>query len=493
VTELVLAIDQGTSATKACVFEPPGVLLGVGAVPVSRRSPAPGVVEQDPEELVESCRAAARAALADAVVAARDVRAAALANQGESFVLFEDGDALAPVVGWQDTQTGDVLDRVRDVPGAAELIATTGLPPHAEFVAPKLAHRLQSRAVTPATRAGTLDTWLLHRLDPAAPLVSDRATASRTMLAGLEDTDWSPALLELFGIPRSLLAPIAGCDEIHAELDLDGTRIALRASSYDMGLALLGHACLAPGETKARFGTCLGVMTATGAELVRAHGLLTTVAYTLGGAPVYALDGEIAAAGSLVSWAIGLGIAGSLDELDALAATSGGAGGAVVVPAMSGLGAPHWRDDVLGAIVSLSEAVGRPQVAHAVLDAIAWSLRDVLAALERNGLGVAELRVDGGLTNSAVLMQRCADVCRTPIALAPEREATAAGAAALAMLAEGLVTAGDLRDAARPVRVFEPGAAPSDEEEARWQAALESVLGRGGHAAAPVHESAVSP
>jgi len=477
VSELILALDQGTSATKACVYEPPGRLRGSASIPVRRHSPAPGSVEQDPLELLESCRAAAAAALADAGASASDLRCAALANQGESFVLFDDaGTPLGPVVSWQDTRSGHVLERL-DAEGHREPIERrTGLPLHAEFSAPKLAHRLAEAPLPAGSRFGTLDTWLIHGLHPAAPHVTDRATASRTMLIGLEDDDWSEDLLELFAVPYEILPTIVPCDDVGAQILVEGHELPLTVSSYDMGLALLGHACLDRGDLKATFGTCLGVMGATGPEAVEARGLLTTLAYTLGRSPAFALDGEIAAAGALFNWALRLGLAGSLDELEGLAASTTSSAGAVVVPAITGLGAPHWRDDAEGAIVGLTEAVGRAELAHAVFDAVAWSLSDVLAAMRAVGIEVDELRVDGGLTRSRLLLRRCADVCQTPLTIGAQREATAFGSAALAMLADGSATGGDLRAAARGTERVDPGAAPSDAEAEAWATAVAGVL-----------------
>jgi len=483
---LILAIDQGTSSTKACVYEAPAALLGQGVVPVARRSLPGGGVEQDPLELVESCRLAARMALDEAGVASADLTGAALANQGESFLLFSpSGDPYSSVIGWQDTRCGSILDEV-DAAGRASFVeAETGLPLHAMFSAPKLAFRLRSDGVPADALFGTLDTWLVHQLDPRRPHVTDRSTASRTMLARLGETDWSDGLLGLFGVPREMLPRIVECDARVAALELDGHDVPLLASGYDMGLAVLGHGCRTAGETKATFGTCLGVMAASGTSPARAPGLLTTVAYSLGGTCAYAFDGEIAAAGSLVSWAIRLGVAASLEELDALARSVPDAGGAVLVPAMSGLGAPHWRDDVRARIVGMTDAFGRGELARAIFDAIAWSLADVIDALEAAGLEVRELRVDGGLIASETLLQRCADCAGVPLVPAAMQQATSFGAAALAMLAVGAVESDEIGAAARGSFTIDPAGPRPVEEQRRWRevlgAALEDETG-GGHA-----------
>ena len=472
---MILALDQGTSSTKACIYEAPGQLVADASVPVGRQARA-GRVSQDPQELVDSCREAARAALAAAGLSPRQLRGAALSNQGESFLLFHhQGGPITPVVHWQDMAAESVISALKAAGRGAELEDLTGLPLHALFSAPKLARELEALGELPKdARFGTLDTWLIHELSPDRAHVTDRATASRTMLAGLEDDDWNDDLLTAFGVPRAILPRIRACDDLQATLVLNGCEVPLLASCYDMGLALLGHGCVAAGDGKATFGTCLGVMTAT-AGPVRARGLLTTMAYTHAGSTAWALDGEISAAGALVSWAIRLGIASSLNELEAVAA-SHEADGVVLVPAIQGLGAPHWRDDVRAAFVGMGEETGRGQLARAVFDAIAWSLHDVAEAMRRAGFPLTELSVDGGLTHSRGLLQRCADVVGIPLRVCDSPEATAAGAAMLAMLAAGTADLADVGVAGRGHDVIEPQASPGPDERKAWSDALDRAL-----------------
>jgi glycerol kinase len=473
---LILAIDQGTSSTKACVFEAPGALLGTASVRVGRSADASGAVHQDPEELVASCRAAAGQALRASGVGAGEIAGVALANQGESYLLFDaQGRPRTPVISWQDVTGAPSVERLAAGPHATAVTARTGLPLHAMFPGAKLGDHHRALGVA-GLRFATLDTWLIHELDPGRPFVTDRATASRTMLVALDGEDWDAELLEWLDVPRELLATIVACDEPQAEIDLGDAVVPLWASGYDMGLALLGHGCIAAGEAKATFGTCLGVMSAAGASPTAADGLLSVVAYELGSERAYALDGEIAAAGALVSWAIGCGLAGSLDELGEAAGSVPDAGGVVLVPAIQGLGAPHWRADVRASFVGMTEATGRAELARAVVDAIAWSLADVLEALRAGGVAIQELRVDGGLTASDVLMQRCSDICGVPLIPSRQRDATAFGAAALALLAHGTVSPEDVRRAALGQERFEPMRPATDEERARWADALERSL-----------------
>ncbi len=474
--DLVLAIDQGTSATKACVFAPPDRLLGAASIPVTRSYPEPGAVEQDPRELLESCRTAARQALRMARVGATDLAGAALSNQGESFLLFgSDGEPLTSVIGWQDNRCGDVLGRVAASVGA-QVTVRTGLPLHAEFTAPKLAHRLATDDLPADVRFGTLDTWLIHQLDPSRPHITDRATAQRTMLCELDGSSWSAELCDWFGVPAEVLPAIRPCDAPDAALMLDECEVPLLACGYDTGLALLGHGCLDAGQAKASFGTCLGVMIATGPRPVHAAGLVRTIAFTRAQRSRFALDGEIAGSGSLVSWMQRLGIVSSLLELDRLAASVPDTAGAVIVPALTGLGAPHWRDDVTGRVVGVTEAFGRGQFARATIDAIAFSLRDVLDAVREAGIPITTVGVDGGLTRSAAIMQRSADVCQTTLVHAMQPQAAAYGAAVLGMIGSKLLTEDELRRVTRGDRYVEPGDPPSDGELERWERAVEMAL-----------------
>jgi glycerol kinase len=475
----LLSIDQGTSSTKACIYAPPGDLVGQGAVAVPRGTLADGSIVQDPRGLVASCREAARRALADGGVRATDLEGIAIANQGESFLLIDaDWKPLTPVISWQDSLVGGVLDEPEVRDNAEEIGRRTGLPLHAEFVAPRLAFRLgQLGGDARRARLATLDTWLVNQLSAEAPFVTDRATASRTMLIGLDADDWDEELISWFGLHRDLLPSIVPCDEPGVELTIGGAEVPLLASSYDMGLALLGHGCFELGEAKATFGTCLGVMAASGSRRIGAEGLLTSIAYTRGGRRAMALDGEIAAAGALIEWAIGIGLAGSARELDELAGSVEDSGGVVLVPAITGLGAPHWRHDARAAFTGMSSATEPGHLARAVYRSIGWSIRDVCDRLREAGVPPERLRVDGGLTWSHRLMQQCADICQIPLVLSAQPEATAYGGAALAWLAAGKISEAQVRELGdRGAETVLPEAAPAPAEAAAWEEALGHVL-----------------
>jgi glycerol kinase len=473
---MILAIDQGTSSTKACLFEPGGEVEGRASVPVARRSSAYGAVRQDPFELAESCRQAVRDVLGEAGLRLSDLDGAALANQGESFLFLDpDGAPAGAVVGGLDPPGAAATGGLAAAPDAERIARLTGLPAHVMFAGPKLSYH-RAEIGRDDLRFATLDTWLIHELDPRRPFVTDRATASRTMLVALMADDWDAGLLERFGVPAETLPQIVPCDAPEAELVVDGDSVPLLASGYDMGLALLGHGCVAPGQAKASFGTCLGVMASTGGAPLEHPGLLTSVAYQRAGLDAFALDGEIAACGALVDWAVGLGLATDAVELERLAAGAGGSGGVVVIPAIQGLGAPHWRDDVTASIVGLTAASGRVEVARAVFDAIAFSLADVLEETRLATPLADEVHVDGGLANSDWLMQRCADACGATLVRGAQTEATAYGAAALGALGAGLLDL-DQVAAVGAGQAFLPDPDGAIETERRaWKEAIASAL-----------------
>jgi glycerol kinase len=478
---LILSIDQGTSSTKACVFDETGRLRGQGRIRVGRETLADGSVVQDPAELVESCRLAARRALADAQVSASALAGIALANQGESFLLVDARSRpLTPVISWQDSNVGTVLSESAVTENAAEIGRLTGLPLHPEFVAPRLAYRLRELGAAAAkARLATLDTWLVNQLSggPGRPMITDRATASRTMLISLGDDDWNEELLGWFGVDRRVLPEIVPCDAPGAMLSIDGFEVPLVASSFDMGLALLGHACFERGDVKATFGTCLGVMSATGADEVHAAGLLSTIAYTRDGGRAMALDGEITAAGALIEWAVSSGIADSAEDLDVLAAGASDSAGIVLVPGVYGLGAPHWEPDARAVFRGGASRPRRSALARATYDAIAWSIRDVCGSLGGAGIAAAKLRVDGGLTWSESLMQICADVCQVEISASAQPDATAWGGAALALLAAGAILPADVRELADSgARTFVPGNPPTAAQVEAWETAVQREI-----------------
>ncbi len=463
----MLAIDQGTSSTKALVVAPDGELLGMAEVPVRVRLVGADGVEQDPEELWQSVLAAGRRALAAANVT---VGAAALANQGETVLAWDraSGRPLSAAISWQDRRARSVCERLGD--RAAALTAATGLPLDPYFSAPKMAwlreHVTRDGVVT------TTDAWLVHRLTGA--FVTDAATASRTLLLDLDRSGWSADACACFGVDPSELPAVVGCAEPIGETTVFGPRIPVTGLAVDQQAALFGEGCLASGQAKCTYGTGAFVLATVGATPRRSRaGLVACVAWRLGGVTTYCLDGQVYTAGAAVQWLERVGLLADAAELDALAGGVPDAGGVVFVPALAGLAAPFWRPTARAAFVGLTLASERGHLVRAVLEGVAAQVA-VLADAIATDLGgpLAELRVDGGLTRSRVLMQIQADLLQRPVGVFASPHATAIGVAALARLGAGAVrSAAEAVNAWRPAATYEPriGAAEAAERLARWR------------------------
>jgi glycerol kinase len=435
----VLAIDQGTSATKALLTGPAGEVLGRGEVPVRTRSVGADGVEADPEELFESVVAAGRRALAGARGA--PVHAVALANQGETVLAWDRGTGrpLSPAIVWQDRRSGGVCARLAD--RAAELAAITGLPLDPYFAAPKMTWLREN--LTTAGTVTTTDTWLLHRL--GARYVTDAATASRTMLLDLDAAAWSVTACAAFGLDPDALPAVADCAGVAGETTLFGRSLPVAGIAVDQQAALLAEGCLAEGDAKCTYGTGAFLLVTTGPQAVRSGaGLSASVAWRLGGAVTYCLDGQVYTAGSALRWLADLGVLEDPAELDAVGGTVPDAGGVTFVPALAGLGAPHWAPDVRGLLSGLHLGTSRGHVARAVAEGIAASVA-LLAAAACADLGrpLISLRVDGGLTRSRLLMQAQADLLQVPVLVCRSPDATALGVAALARLGLGEASSAD--------------------------------------------------
>ncbi|HEU5419808.1 MAG TPA: FGGY family carbohydrate kinase [Streptosporangiaceae bacterium] len=472
----VLAIDQGTSATKAVVAGPGQEILGAAEVPVATRA-CGDAVEADPEQLLESVLAAGRQALAAARAPADAV---ALANQGETVLAWDrrTGRPLTPAIVWQDRRSAGVCARL--APQAGWLAQVTGLPLDPYFAAPKMTWLREN-----LTRDGvvtTTDTWLLARL--GAGYVTDAATASRTMLLDLDGADWSARACAAFGLDPAALPAVADCAGIAGETAAFGPALPVTGLAVDQQAALAAQGCLAAGQAKCTYGTGAFLLAATGEQAVRSSaGLSASVAWRLAGRAAYCLDGQVYTAGSAVRWLTEVGITGSAAELDAAGASVPDAGGVQFVPALAGLGAPHWRPDARGAFLGLSLSTSRAHLIRAVLDglaaAVALLARSVAADL---GAPLTVLRADGGLTRSRLLLQAQADLLQVPVEVFRSPDATALGVAALARLGAG--AAASLAEAvgpAAPQQVIEPSMSPGQAAQrlADYEAALRLVLAGG--------------
>ena len=477
----VLAIDQGTSATKALLAGPGGEVLGRGEVPVGTRSVGADGVEADPEELFESVVAAGRQALAAAGGA--PAHSVALANQGETVLAWDrrTGRPLSPAIVWQDRRSSGVCTRLAD--RSAELTAITGLPLDPYFAAPKMTW-LRENLARPISGAGTVtttDSWLLARL--GAGYVTDAATASRTLLLDLNRAAWSETACAAFGLDLAALPEVADCAGVVGETAVFGPSLPIAGIAVDQQAALLAEGCLAAGDAKCTYGTGAFLLVTTGSSAVRSgSGLSASVAWRLGGAVTYCLDGQVYTAGSALRWLTGAGVLREPAELDAVGGTVPDAGGVMFVPALAGLGAPHWAPHARGLLAGLHLGTSRGHIARAVAEGIAASVALLVAAAVADlGRPLSSLRVDGGLTRLRLLMQAQADLLQVPVLICRSADATALGVAALARLGTGdAASVAEAAGTAEVETVVEPSVTADQAAErlAVFRAALDLTLAR---------------
>jgi glycerol kinase len=473
---LILAIDQGTSGTTCLVVDETLSPRGRAYREIEQHFPRPGWVEHDPEELWQSVLAAAAAALDDARLDARDLAAIGITNQRETTIVWDrrSGEPVHRAIVWQDRRTAE---RCRELP--RELIRDrTGLVPDPYFSATKLEWLLSGREAR-SLAFGTVDSWLMWKLTGGDVHATDVSNASRTLLFNLESLTWDPDLLELFGVPEAVLPDVVPSSGVAAEAELLGACLPIAGVAGDQQAALFGQACFEPGQAKVTYGTGSFVLANSGGEVgLTPDGIVQTVAWRLGDErPVYALEGSIFVTGAALQWLRdGLGLIGTAAESEELAQAVAGTDGVYFVPALAGLGSPHWRPEARGLITGLSGGTRREHIVRAALEAIAFQTRDVLDAM---GLEPELLRADGGGAANRFLMQFQADVARVPVEVPVERETTALGAAALAGLATG-VWAGpeDVSRAWRRAERYEPRL---DEAEAarllaEWRTAVSRAL-----------------
>jgi len=470
---MILAIDQGTTGTTCLVVDGELHVCGRGYREFPQHFPQPGWVEHDPEELWSSVLAAAEEAVQAAGIRVAELEAIGITNQRETTVLWErvTGRPVAPAIVWQDRRTAE---RCRSLP--AELLrARTGLVPDPYFSATKLEWLLARTDLPRAELAfGTVDTWLVWKLTGGRVHVTDLTNASRTLLLDLDTLDWSPELLDLFGVDPALLPRLVRSSEVVGEAELLGATLPIAGIAGDQQASLFGHGCFDAGEAKATYGTGSFVLANAGAERGTAPaGLLETVAASGG----YAFEGAILASGAAVQWLRdGLGVLADAAESERLALSVESTGGVSFVPAFAGLGSPHWDAEARGLISGITRGTSRAQLVRAALEGIAFQVADVLDLLPGR---VEVLRADGGATANRFLMQFQADLLGCSVEVAAEQETTALGAAALAGRAIGLWHDDDaIRRALGRAAVYEPARSRdwAAERRAEWRAALVRAL-----------------
>ena len=467
----ILAIDQGTSSTKALVVED-GIVVSQASVPVRPAYLSDGRVEQDPQELLDSVIQAGSSAM----VASGPVDAVALANQGETVLAWDraTGQPLSTAIVWQDGRAADICAELSE---HAEWIARrTGLVLDPYFSAPKQAWI--RRNLTDQGVVTTTDTWLIHAL--TGEFVTDASTASRSLLMDIDSGNWDLELLSVFGLQDELLPRIAACDEYIGMTTAFGAPVPLHALMVDQQAALLAQDCRTVGQTKCTYGTGAFLLTAAGSTAPRSrHGLTTSIAARLRGETSYCLDGQVFTAGSAMRWLTDLGVVADLHAMLATADPDGSED-LLFVPALAGLGAPWWRSDAKASFIGLTLSTTRDDLVRAVLRGIAAQVVDVVSiAGDDVGERPRVLRVDGGLANSAAFMQMQSDLAQVPVEVYPSPDATALGVAAAAVIGidqnrsiESVVAAWT------PAAYYEPRWSPerANEYVDRWRAAVRTSI-----------------
>ena len=489
----LIALDQGTTSSRAIVFDGDGQPVATAQREFEQIFPRPGWVEHDAEEIWRTQSAVAAEAAERAGLAASAVAGVGITNQRETTVVWDraTGEPIANAIVWQDRRTAGECDRLAAGGHAEEVHAKTGLVLDAYFSGTKVAWLLDNvagareRAEAGELAFGTIDSWLVHKLTGGALHVTDPSNASRTLLFDIHRGDWDEGLCDLLRVPRSMAPTVRSSSEVYGEISaipaLAGVPIA--GIVGDQQAALAGQLCFAAGQSKNTYGTgCFALMNTGPEARDSSHKLLTTVAWRRDGVTSYALEGSVFVGGAVVQWLRdGLQILESSSDVEALARSVDDTGGVYLVPAFAGLGAPHWDPYARGALVGMTRGTGRGHIARAALESIAFQVADLIDALEADaGARVPELRADGGAAANDLLMQFQADVLQRPVVRPAVIETTALGAATMAGLAVGTWSGTEELGTSLGIdRVFEPAMAPERAAELRghWARAVERSRG----------------
>jgi glycerol kinase len=493
---LIVALDQGTTSTRAVVFDARGRALAEAGRPLRQSYPDDGWVEHDADEIWQACVAVLREAVEKSGRPVADVAAIGITNQRETVVIWdrESGRPVRPAIVWQDRRTADMCERLQKAGHEQRTSEITGLLLDPYFSGTKIAWLLndipgaREKAAQGRLLAGTMDSWVIWKLTGGKAHVTDATNASRTLLFDIGRQAWSDEMLEILDVPRVLLPAVLDCagDYGLADASILGREVPIRGVAGDQQAALMGQGCIHPGEMKATYGTGCFMLLNTGEQKpVSGSRLLTTVAARLGGKTTYALEGSIFVAGAAIQW-LGeqLGLAGGPTGAEALAKTARADHGVVVVPAFTGLGAPWWDPDARGGIFGLTRDSGRAEIAAATFDSAALQTRDLIEAMRADAPSAfhagAELRIDGGMAKSAWFSQRLADLTGIPVMRASYHETTALGAALFAGLGAGVYASVEEAAGARPdAERLEPSenAHARESAYARWLDAVPRVKG----------------
>ncbi len=489
-TRHILAIDQGTTSSRAIVFDSSGRPVATAQKELPQIFPKPGWVEHDPEEIWRATVEVCRGALAKAKLEARDLAGIGITNQRETTVVWDraTGKPVHNAIVWQDRRTSEHCAELKKAGHEKMVSEKTGLLLDPYFCATKIAwilkHVAGARAAAEkgALAFGTIESFLLWRLSGGKVHASDATNASRSLLLDIRKGTWDPELCKLLEVPASMLPTVVDCAHEHgvATTDILGAPVPVLGMAGDQQAATIGQACIKPGMVKATYGTGCFALLNTGSIAVHSRSrLLTTIAYQLNGQRTYALEGSIFIAGAAVQWLRdGLRLIEKSADVEALAKKANREHGVYVVPAFVGLGAPYWDAEARGAILGLTRNSGPAEIAAATLDSVCYQTRDLVEAMRGDGAQIVELRVDGGMVANDPLMQRLADTVGTPVERPKVTETTALGAAFLAGLQAGLWPSLDALSATWALdRAFKPdeGAASRDRRYAGWHDAVRRV------------------
>ena len=486
----VLALDQGTTSSRAIVFDHGGGVVASEAFEFTQHFPEPGWVEHDAEEIWDSQRRAMLGAIEKAGAGWDAIAAIGITNQRETTVVWDrrSGEAIRPAIVWQSRQTVPICEDLKDRGLEPLFRERTGLVVDAYFSGTKIKWILdevpgaRERAARGELAFGTIDSWLIYKLTGGRAHATDYSNASRTLVYDIFQRQWDAELLEQLGIPNAMMPEVRDSSGSFGETEAEltgGVSLPISGVAGDQQAALFGQTCFEPGAAKNTYGTGCFILMNTGAEAKRSQsGLLTTIAWGIGGEVEYALEGSIFVAGAAVQWLRDqLGIIDSAAHSEELGRSVPDTGGVYLVPAFTGLGAPHWDPKARGTLLGLTRGSGRAHIVRATLESIAYQTRDVLECFERDtGLEASELQVDGGATANDFLMQFQADVLGIPVRRPVVPETTALGAAYLAGLAVGFWKSRDeIRANWREDRRFEPQMAEEQRERlyAGWLRAVE--------------------
>lgn len=446
----ILALDQGTTSSRAIVFNHAGKILGLAQEEFRQIFPKPGWVEHDPMDIWDSQLKVLKESLANAGINARDLAAIGITNQRETAVAWDrnTGIPICNAIVWQDRRTASFCDELKARNLEGKIREKTGLVIDAYFSATKWNWILENvdgareKAEKGDLAFGTVDSWLIWKLTGGSKHVTDVTNASRTMLYNIHALQWDDELLKLLGIPREVLPDVCSSSEVYGELSEEILQfpVPIAGIAGDQQAATFGQMCLSPGSVKNTYGTGCFILCNTGEKPVKSeNNLITTIAWQLNGKTVYALEGSIFIAGAVVQWLRdGLGIIKSSDEIEKLAESVEDNAGVYFVPALAGLGAPYWDPYARGMIAGLTRGVNSGHIARAALEGIAFQVMDVMKAMEEDaGISIKEMKVDGGAVVNELLMQFQADLIGIPVIRPETIETTALGAAYLAGLAVG--------------------------------------------------------